>query len=185
MSLPTALTKAPAGMPVPLTTGCPAVSSRPLVPVRATAVPALVGVELMTVKPLAIRVVPVPMLSAPVPTGPLASVSVPAVAAVVPVPAMSVPPFKLNPFVKVFRAVSTREPLPVLLRVPAVGVMLAEIIRPVGESPETLMTGFALLNSSVAAWVALVNVPLMVGVEPKLSFTTVIALALVKTSLLN
>ena len=59
------------------------------------------------------------------------------------------------------------EPLPVLLIGPvcaAFWVIAAPMIRPIGERPETLITGLALPNSRVAACVVLVKPPLMVGV---------------------
>ena len=55
------------------------------------------------------------------------------------------------------------------------------MLRPLGESPETLMTGLALLRSRTLSEPA---EELMVGVKARLSFTTVMALAAVSTTAL-
>ena len=96
-------------------------------------------------------VVPSAIVRAPVPNGPLVMVGgVPAEAA----SRMRVPPLRLKPVVQLLLALlSTREPEPVLLMapvMPAFWVMAALMMRPMGERPETLITGLALLNSNEA-----------------------------------
>ena len=84
---------------------------------------------------------PLAIAKVPVPIAPL--VSAPG-EPVVFLPKMSVPSFKLNPLVNVLAPVSAKEPFPDLEMAPPALVIGAEMIKPIGDRPETLITGAAL-----------------------------------------
>ena len=156
------------------------------VPANATSPVKVMALASVRIVPSDRRDVPPARVSIPVPTGP-AVTAPPTVLGVLSAPKMTEPAVTVRPVVQLLLAlVRMSDPVPVLLialRLPAFCVMAALMMSPIGDRPLTTMTGLALLNSSVAAWVAEVKVPVMVGVVVRLSFTTVKAEAELRISL--
>ena len=117
----------------------------------------------------AISETPSASASVPVPSGPLVTG--------VPVEArsrISVPAATFSPLVKVLAPERTSEPVPVFWIWPPAEVIGAEMIRPIGERPETLSVGVAFESAS--------PVTETIGVVAGLSLTTVIGLAAERVS---
>ena len=112
----------------------------------------------------AISETPFERTSVPVPSGPLVT-GVPVEAA----STIKVPAATLMPLVKVLAPLSTSEPVPVFWSWPPAEVIGAEMIRPIGERPETLIAGVAFESAS--------PVTETMGVVPGLSLTTVSGVA--------
>ena len=115
--------------------------------------------------------VPSAMVSAPVPIGPL--VTVPDVGVLF-APRMMLPPFRLTPVVNVLALARTTEPVPAFTNAP-VGESRIGSVSPTGDAPETVMVLFGRASVEV--------VPEIVGVNDRLSFTTVSPLVSVSVPL--
>jgi hypothetical protein len=93
-------------------------------------------------------VVPCAIVIGPVPTAASAIFTAPAVTAVFAAPIIKVPSFTLMPPEKVLGAARINDPSPVFVRAPPVVVIRDCKMRPVGEEPETEMTGAELAKES-------------------------------------
>ena len=117
-------------------------------PVSVTALDDAFHAALITVYPPAIIVVPCPIVIGPVPTAELAIFTAPAATAVFAPPMIKVPSFTLIPLEKVLGPARINDPSPVFVRAPPVVVIRDCKMRPVGEEPETEMTGAELAKES-------------------------------------